>query len=83
MNEKLNMETYTTAVESPFNDTVECHNLIVTEAMKKTFEDEKCEPKIALAGTVSTKIALQNHLGHSKFSLISFLHWKLQQPVRW
>ena len=35
MNEKLNIETCTTAAESPFsNGTVERHNLIVAEAMK-------------------------------------------------
>ena len=38
MNEKLNIETRT-----------ERHNLIVTEAIEKKLEDEKCEPEIALA----------------------------------
>ena len=34
MNEKLNIEIYTTAAESPLsNGTVERHNLIVAEAM--------------------------------------------------
>ena len=59
MNEKLNIETCTTAVESPFiNGTVEYHNLIVAEAMEKTLEDEKYEPEIALAWTVNVKNAL-------------------------
>ena len=66
MNEKLNIETYTTAAESPFsNGTVEHHNLIVLEAMERTLEDEKCEPEIALVWAVSAKNALQNNLGHS------------------
>ena len=53
MNEKLIIETCTTAVESPFNNgTVERHNLIVAEAMEKTLEDEKCEPEIALGGAI-------------------------------
>ena len=60
-NEKLNIETYTTAEESPFsNGTVECHNLIVAEAMEKMLEDEKCEPEITLAWVVSAKMHLSN-----------------------
>ena len=71
MNEKLNIETCTPAVESPFsNGTVECHNLIVAEAMEKTLEDEKCEPEIAVAWAISTKNALQNHLWHSPYELV-------------
>ena len=57
MNEKLNIETCITAVESPFsNGTVECHNLIVAESMEKTLVDEKYEPEIALALAVSAKM---------------------------
>ena len=42
MNEKLNTETWITPAESTFsNGTVEHHNLIVTETMKKTLEYEK------------------------------------------
>ena len=51
MNEKLNIETCTTAVESPFsNGTGKHHNLIVAETMKKkkTSEDEKHKLEIAL-----------------------------------
>ena len=63
MNEDLNIETYNTAVESPFsNNTVECHNLIVAEAVEKTLEDEKSETEIPLARAVSAKNALHNHL---------------------
>ena len=70
MNETLNIETCTTAVESPFsNGTVERHNLTVAEAMKKT-EDEKCKPEITLASAVSAKNAVQNHLGHSPNELV-------------
>ena len=65
MNEKLNIETCTKAVESSFsNSIVENHNLIVAEAMEKML-DEKCEPEIALAWTVKAKNTLQNHSGHS------------------
>ena len=50
MNEKLNIETCSTAVESPFsNGIVEHHNLIVAKAMEKILEDEKWELEIALA----------------------------------
>ena len=57
MNEKLNIETCTTAAESPFsNGTVECYNLIVAEAMKKTSDDEKCVPEIALLGQLVSKM---------------------------
>ena len=50
MNEKLNIETKTTAAESPFsNGTVERHNGILFESMKKTLEDVKCDPETALA----------------------------------
>ena len=63
INEKLNIETSTTAAESLFsNGTVEHHNLIVTEVMEKTLE-EKWEPEITLALIVCTKNALQNHSG--------------------
>ena len=88
MNEKLNIEICTTAVENPFsNGTVEHHSLIVSEAMEKTLEDEKCEPEIALARAGSAKNALQNQLGHCPnglvfgFNINAPLHWKPQQPV--
>ena len=49
MNERLNIDVYITAVESPFNNgTVEHHNLIMAEVMEKILEDEKWEPEIAL-----------------------------------
>ena len=71
MNEKLNIETCTTAVESPFsNGTVEGHNLIIAEAMEKTLEYEKCETEIALAWAISAKNGLQNHLEHSSNELV-------------
>ena len=60
MNEKLNIEICTTAVESPFsNDIGEHHNLIVSETMEKTFVDEKYELEIALGWAVSAKNTLQ------------------------
>ena len=71
MNEKLNIEIGTTAAESLFsNGTVECHNLIVAEAMEKTLEDEKCEPEIALSWAVCAKNTLQNYFGHSPNELV-------------
>ena len=43
MNEKLHIETCTTAAESPFSiGTKEHHDLIVAEAMEKSLENEKC-----------------------------------------
>ena len=77
MDEKLIIETSTTAAESPFsNGTVEHHNLIVSEAMGKILEHEKCEPEIALAGAISAKNALQNHLEHSPNKLVFGLNIK-------
>ena len=38
--------------------------------MKKTLENKKCEPEIALAWAVSAKNALQNHSGHSPNELV-------------
>ena len=71
MNEKLNIETCTTAVENPFsNGTVECYNLIVAEAMEKMLEDEKCKPEITLAWGVSARNVLMNHSGHSPNELV-------------
>ena len=71
MNEKLNIETCTTAGESPFsNGTCERHNLMVAEGMKKTIEDEKCAPEIALSWSVSAKNALSNNSGHSPNEMV-------------
>ena len=71
MNEKLSIETCTTAAESPFsNGTVERHNLILYEAMTKTIEDVKCDPDIALAWETSAKNALQNKGGYSPNQLV-------------
>ena len=71
MNEKLGVETRTTAGESPFsNGIVERHNKILFEAMMKTIEDVKCEPEIALAWSVSAKNSLQNHGGYSPNQLV-------------
>ena len=71
MNEKLNVETATTAAESPFsNGIVERHNLLLYEAMCKTVSDAQCEPKIALAWAVSAKNALQNNDGFCPNQLV-------------
>ena len=86
MNEKLNIETLTTAAESPFsNGVVERHNQILAEAFHKTLDDEKCDPKVALAWAVSAKNSLQNQEGFSPNQLVfgfnpnypSVLHDKL------
>ena len=62
MNGKLNIETCTTAAESPFSSgAMECHNLIVATPLEKTLEDAKCEPGIVLVWIVSAKNTLQNH----------------------
>ena len=64
MNEKLGVETVTTAAESPFsNGIVERHNAILYETMSKTLDDVKCEQELALAWAVSAKNALQNQGG--------------------
>ena len=56
MNEKLNVVSLTTAGESPFsNGTVEHHDLVVSESMKKAIQDVKCLPEVALAWAISTK----------------------------
>ena len=68
MNEKLNIETCTTAAESLFsNGTVEYHNLIEDEAMEKTYE--KCEPEIPLAWAVSGKMLFKIVWGIIQMSL--------------
>ena len=71
MNEKLGIETVTTAAEAPFsNGVVERHNAILYEAMMKTLQDAKCDPEMALAWAVSAKNALQNKGGYSPNQLV-------------
>ena len=71
MNEKLNVVTLTTAGECPFsNGTVEHHNLVVSESMKKTIQDVKCLPEVALAWAISAKNSLQSHGGFSLNQLV-------------
>ena len=54
---KMNFETCTTAVKSPFiNGTVEHRNLIVAEGMEKTLENDKYEQEIKLAWAISAKM---------------------------
>ena len=80
MNEKKDIETCTAAVESSFsNGAVECHNLIVAEAMEKMLEDEKSEQEIALAWAIHAKNALQNHSGHSPNELV--FEFKINTPT--
>ena len=81
MNEKLNVETCTTAAKSQFsNGIVERHNLRVAETMEKT-DDEKYEPEIVLAWDVNAINALQNHLGHNLNELS--LGFKIKCPQFW
>ena len=47
MNEKLNMEACTIAVESLFSNGTVKFYLIVAESVKKMLEDQKCKPGIA------------------------------------
>ena len=71
MSEKLNIETITTAAESPFsNGIVERHNLMLAEAMYKTIDDVHCEPKIALAWATCAKNSLQSYNGFSPNQLV-------------
>ena len=66
MNEKLGVETATTAAESPFsNGTVERHNAVLAETMAKTKADTNCDDEMALAWACSSKNALSNSGGHS------------------
>ena len=71
MNEKLGIETATTAAEAPFsNGIVERQNVTLFEAMIKTLQDTKCDPEMALAWAVSAKNALQNRGGFSPNQLV-------------
>ena len=71
MNEKMNVITWTTAGESPFsNGIVERHNKTLFVAMKKTMDDAKCSPEVALAWSVSAKNALQNNNGFTPNQLV-------------
>ena len=54
--EKLGVEIAPTAEEAPFsNGTAERHNGIIYKAMKKTLEEAKCDPEIALGWSISAK----------------------------
>ena len=71
MNEKLGVETATTAGESPWsNGIVERHNATLYEAMSKTLRDTNCDPEMALAWAVSAKNALLNNGGYSPNQLV-------------
>ena len=60
MSEKLNIETATTAGESPFSKgTAERQNKTLMVAMEKTTRDVKCEQDIASAWAVSAKMLFQ------------------------
>lgn len=81
MNEKLHIETCTTAAESSFrNVTVEQHNLILAKAMERTLED-KCEQEIAVVLPVSIKKAFQNHSGDSQNELVFSFNVKKPSPM--
>lgn len=49
INEKLGVETVTTAAESQLsNGIIDRHNAILYQTLSKTTEDVKCEPDLAL-----------------------------------
>ena len=80
MNEKLGVETATTAAESPFsNGVVERHNAILNEAFQKTLADVNCEPEMALSWAVSAKNALANHHGFCPNQLA--FGWNVNLPT--
>ena len=71
MNEKLGIETSTTAGEAPFsNGLVERSNKILYESMMKTMQDTKCDMSTALARAVSAKNCLQNVNGYAPNQLV-------------
>ena len=71
LNEKFNIETATTAAESPFSNGVcERHHLVLVEAMKKTMIDENCTAEIALAYATAAKNSLSNQGGYSPNQLV-------------
>ena len=64
--EQLNVQVATSAAYSPFsNGIVERNNATIYESMKKTVEDQKCKPEIALASAVSAKNSLAMYGGVS------------------
>ena len=71
VNEKLGIETRTTAGEAPYsNGIVERHHKMLYECMVKTIEDVKCEPEVALSWALCAKNSLQNHGGYSPNHLV-------------
>ena len=71
LGEKLGVEIAVTAAEAPFsNGTVERHNAIIWEGMKKTIAETKCDPEIALGWSISAKNSLQNQGGYSPNQLV-------------
>ena len=71
MNEQLNIQTATTAGESPFsNGMVEKHNSTLGEALKKTMMNEKCSAELALCWATSAKNALPSYGGVSPNMLV-------------
>ena len=71
MNEKLNVLSLTTVGESPFgNGRVERDNLVISRAMKKTIQDVRCSPEVALAWAINEGNSLQNRGGFSLNQLV-------------
>lgn len=62
MNEKLNIEVWQTAGESPWsNGIVERHNAVLKESLAKIIEDTKCDHEIALGWAMSARNSLYNN----------------------
>ena len=77
-NEKLNIETCTTTVESLFsNGTVERYNL------EKMLDGKNYEPEIAQTLTVNAKNGLQNHFGNLPNDLVFGFNIKYTHSFDW
>ena len=71
LNEKFNVETMTTAAESPFSNGIcERHHTVLYEAMQKTIEECGCSKDMALAYATAAKNSLYNRGGFSPNQLV-------------
>ena len=69
--EQLGVEITNSPAESPFrNGVVERHHKVLYETMRKTLDETKCDPQMALAWACSAKTSLQNHHGYCPNQLV-------------
>lgn len=69
--EQLGVELTNSPAESPFsNGVVERHHKVLYETMRKTIDETKCDPQMALAWACSAKNSLQNHHGFCPNQLV-------------